>query len=69
LLSFDITAQAFVPRNSGYEGELVENVQELTLEHPQIARRKDFLKVGPPITHPLFLNLDNRIEDEDEDVE
>jgi len=44
LLSFDITAQAFVPRNSGYEGELVESVQELTLENPQIARRKDFLK-------------------------
>lgn len=47
----------------------MDNVQELTLEHPQIARRKDFLKVGPHITHPLFLNLDNRIEDEDEDVE
>lgn len=44
LLSFDITAQAFVPRNSDYEGELVKNVQELTLEHPQIAMRKDFLK-------------------------
>ncbi|KAF8866778.1 hypothetical protein BDZ45DRAFT_667463 [Acephala macrosclerotiorum] len=44
LLSFDITAQAFVPRNSDYEGELVKSVQELTLEHPQIAMRKDFLK-------------------------
>ena len=47
----------------------MENVQELTLEHPQIARRKDFLKVSLPIYHPLFLNLDNVIEDEDEDVE
>ncbi|KAE8451580.1 hypothetical protein EG329_003653 [Mollisiaceae sp. DMI_Dod_QoI] len=44
LLSFDITAQTFVPRNTGYEGEVVKNVQELTLEHPQIAMRKDFLK-------------------------
>jgi len=44
LLSFDITAQALVPRNSDYEGELVKSVQELTLEHPQIAMRKDFLK-------------------------
>jgi len=44
LLSFDITAQTFVPRNTGYEGEVVKNVQELTLEHPQIAIRKDFLK-------------------------
>jgi hypothetical protein len=46
LLSFDITAQAFVPRNTGYEGETVKSVQELTMEHPQIAMRKDFLKVG-----------------------
>jgi hypothetical protein len=45
LLSFDITAQSFVPRNTGYEGAVVESVQELTLEHPQIAMRKDFLKV------------------------
>jgi len=44
LLSFDITAQAFVPKNTGYDGETVKDVQELTLEHPQIAFRKDFLK-------------------------
>jgi hypothetical protein len=46
LLSFDITAQAFVPKNTDYEGEVVKSVQELTLEHPQIALRKDFLKVA-----------------------
>lgn len=45
LLSFDITAKAFVPKNTDYEGDVVKNVQELTLEHPQIALRKDFLKV------------------------
>ncbi len=45
LLSFDVTAKAFVPRNRGYEGELVKGVEELSLEHPQIAMRKDFLKV------------------------
>jgi Protoglobin len=44
LLSFDITAIAFVPRNTDYEGETVDSVQELTLESPQIAFRKDFLK-------------------------
>ncbi|KAF4614323.1 hypothetical protein G7Y89_g15415 [Cudoniella acicularis] len=44
LLSYDITAKAFVPKNTDYEGETVKNVQELTLEHPQIAMRKDFLK-------------------------
>jgi hypothetical protein len=46
LLSFDITAQAFVPKNTDYQGETVKSVQELTLDHPQIALRKDFLKVG-----------------------
>jgi hypothetical protein len=45
LLSFDITAQAFVPKNTDYTGETVKSVQELTLDHPQIALRKDFLKV------------------------
>jgi hypothetical protein len=44
LLSYDITAQAFVAKNTDYEGEVVKNVAELTLEHPQIALRKDFLK-------------------------
>ncbi|KAH8599663.1 Protoglobin-domain-containing protein [Bisporella sp. PMI_857] len=42
LLSFDITAQAFVPKNTDYK--TVKSVQELTLDHPQIALRKDFLK-------------------------
>jgi hypothetical protein len=55
LLSFDITAKAFVPRNTGYEGETVKSVQELTMEHPQIAMRKDFLKVGSPF-HPWRVN-------------
>ncbi len=34
-----------MPKNTDYEGEAVKSVQELTLEHPQIALRKDFLKV------------------------
>jgi hypothetical protein len=59
LLSFDITAQSFVPRNTGYEGEVVKSVQELTLEHPQIAMRKDFLKVRVP--HLLFGTRRRRI--------
>jgi len=44
LLSFDITAAAFVPPNTGYTGPTVKNVQELSLDHPQILMRKDFLK-------------------------
>jgi hypothetical protein len=53
LLSFNITAQAFVPRNTGYEGETVKSVQELTMSHPQIAMRKDFLKVRCPASPPI----------------
>lgn len=34
-----------MPKNTDFEGETVGSVQELTLEHPQIALRKDFLKV------------------------
>lgn len=45
LLSYDITAKAFVPRNTDYSGEVATQVSELSLEHPQIAYRKDFLKV------------------------
>jgi hypothetical protein len=61
LLSFDITAQAFVPRNTGYEGETVKSVQELTMSHPQIAMRKDFLKVGGltcPPSSPLMCSYE-----------
>jgi Protoglobin len=55
LLHFDITAQAFVPRNTGYEGETVKSVQELTIEHPQIAMRKDFLKVRTSSSSGWFI--------------
>ena len=43
LLSFDITAKSFVPRQTGYDGEAPANLADLTLKHPQIAFRKDFL--------------------------
>lgn len=46
LLSYDITAQAFVARGTDYDGPTVKDVQELTLKDPQIALRRDFLKVG-----------------------
>ena len=44
LLTFDITAQAFVPSNTDYTGPTVTSVQDLTLSHPQIKLRQDFLK-------------------------
>ncbi|RPB07637.1 hypothetical protein P167DRAFT_539985 [Morchella conica CCBAS932] len=44
LLSFDITARSFVPRQTGYEGEAPTAVEDLSLEHPQIKFRMSFLK-------------------------
>lgn len=44
LLSFDVTAASFVPRNTDYGGETPKTVQDLTLESPQIAFRKGFLQ-------------------------
>ncbi|KAF8874877.1 Protoglobin-domain-containing protein [Gymnopilus junonius] len=43
LLSFDITSKSFVPRQTGYNGEAPANLSDLSLTHPQIAFRKDFL--------------------------
>ncbi|KAG8999305.1 hypothetical protein FRB94_006236 [Tulasnella sp. JGI-2019a] len=44
LLSFDITAQSFATRNTGFEGEVPVKVQDLHPNHPQIAFRKTFLQ-------------------------
>ncbi|KAG9016479.1 hypothetical protein FRB93_010728 [Tulasnella sp. JGI-2019a] len=44
LLSFDITAQPFVSRNTGFEGETPTKVEDLNLDHPQIAFRKTVLR-------------------------
>jgi len=43
LLSFDITAKSFVPRQTGYSGEAPTSLQDITPDHPQIKFRKDFL--------------------------
>ncbi|KAF8987993.1 Protoglobin-domain-containing protein, partial [Cyathus striatus] len=43
LLSFSITAASFVPRQTGYIGPSPTSLNELSLEHPQIKFRKDFL--------------------------
>lgn len=44
LLSFDITAKSFVPRQTGYDGEAPTALEDLNLEHPQIKFRMSFLK-------------------------
>lgn len=43
LLSFDVTAKSFVPRQTGYSGTAPTKLEELSQEHPQIKFRKDFL--------------------------
>ena len=43
LMSYNCTARHFVPRQSGYDGELPATVEELTSTHPQIQFRKDHL--------------------------
>jgi hypothetical protein len=46
LLSFDITARSFVPNHVDIDGRI-------TIAHPEIAIRKDFLRVG--IFSPIFV--------------
>ncbi|ORE09680.1 hypothetical protein BCV72DRAFT_55507 [Rhizopus microsporus var. microsporus] len=43
LFQFDVTKKHFVPKNEGFAGEAPTTLEELTLDHPQIKFRKDFL--------------------------
>ncbi len=43
LFSYDATKRHFVPRQSGYEGEVPESLETLTQEHDQIQFRKQHL--------------------------
>lgn len=43
LSSYDCTWRHFVPRQAGYEGETPASMEELTMDHPQIAFRKQHL--------------------------
>ncbi|MCA9068540.1 MAG: protoglobin family protein [Planctomycetaceae bacterium] len=43
LFSFDATKRHFVPRQSGYEGEVPESVENLGLDHEMIQFRKQHL--------------------------
>ncbi|PWW77831.1 hypothetical protein C7212DRAFT_313172 [Tuber magnatum] len=44
LLSYDITAKAFLPRQTGYDGVAPTKLEELDLEHPMVKFRMGFLK-------------------------
>lgn len=43
LASFDVTWKSFLPRQTGFEGEAPEKLDDLNVDHPQIKFRKDFL--------------------------
>jgi hypothetical protein len=43
LSAYDATWRHFLPRQDGYEGEIPANLDALTMEHPQIAFRKQHL--------------------------
>ncbi|KAI8331671.1 Protoglobin-domain-containing protein [Chlamydoabsidia padenii] len=43
LFEYDVTKKYFLPKNEGFEGTTATTLEELTLDHPQIKFRKDFL--------------------------
>ena len=43
LFRYDATKRHFLPRQSGYDGQAPESLETLTLDHPQIAFRKQHL--------------------------
>ncbi|KAG2227643.1 hypothetical protein INT45_004684 [Circinella minor] len=43
LFQYDITKRHFMPKNEGFDGKTATTLEELTLDHPQIKFRKDFL--------------------------
>lgn len=43
LFSYDATKRHFVPRQSGYEGDVPPSLEALSLDHPMIAFRKQHL--------------------------
>lgn len=44
LFEFTITAQSFVPRQTGFAGDAPQSLKDLSLDHEQIKFRKDFLR-------------------------
>ncbi len=43
LLNYDVTAKHFIPKQSGYDGEVPLDLSEIGPDHPQIQFRKDHL--------------------------
>jgi hypothetical protein len=59
LFSYDCTKRHFVPRQSGYEGEIPTSLEELSLDHEQIKFRKQHLGnyLVKLVTAPYDANL------------
>lgn len=64
LLSYDATARHFVPKQHGFDGPQPVDLQELTVDHPQIQFRKDHLNryfmqlIGRAFDAKMVLYLD-----------
>jgi hypothetical protein len=43
LIQYECTWRHFVPRQAGYDGPIPDRLEELTMDHPQIAFRKQHL--------------------------
>lgn len=65
LFSYDCTKRHFLPRQSGYDGEIPADLDSLTVDHPMIAFRKshlaNYLKklVTSPYDAGMMQYLDN----------
>ncbi|KAG9246513.1 Protoglobin-domain-containing protein [Calycina marina] len=55
LLNFDITAQAFVPKNTGFEGVVAEKVEDLNLVN-YLVRLVSTKDLGPESSFWLYMN-------------
>ncbi|MBI1310763.1 hypothetical protein GC176_05595 [bacterium] len=64
LLDYDATARHFVPKQSGFDDPQPENLQALTVDHPQVRFRKDHLNryfmqlIGRAFDAKMVLYLD-----------
>ena len=64
LFSYDCTKRHFVPRQHGYEGEVPENLDSLTLDHEMIQFRKQHLAhyLKTLVTQPYDAKLLNYLD-------
>jgi hypothetical protein len=64
LFSFDATKRHFVPRQAGYEGQLPENLESLSLDHEMVEFRKQHLGryLANLVTKPYDENMRNYLD-------